>query len=252
MDSGHYSWIPTTFGKGQIYGFRKSNIAVFLKAACIRENSTFLFLINMRVEGYTLGPLSTTSAKKSWQSVTILRNSSVTQLICLFVGMCAFFSFCNSFRILSGCHVHFCYIPLTVWGCCQPHLWSETCTLRAQWLKCTTERGKEVVPGSCYKKILLSEYEQNLRNTGIILNRGSNDFVKKVCLGCAEHFQICFELEETGSLSKNKSGILVKKVNKCIFALPMILIYLKDMFTKESGTVVEKRESLGKKRKSCC
>lgn len=99
MDTG----IPTTFGEGQINGYRVSNSVMLLKTACTGENSTFLFLINMRVE-------ATTSAKNSVQSVTILGNSSVTQLIGLFVGMCAFFYFRNSLSIISGCHVHSCNI----------------------------------------------------------------------------------------------------------------------------------------------
>lgn len=66
-----------------------------------------------------------------------------------------------------------------------------------------------------------------------------------MCLGSAELFNICFQLR-LGSLTKSKLANLVKKVNKCIFALLIILIYLKSMFTKESGIVVEKTMLLEK------
>lgn len=107
MDSGYYTGMPTTFGEGQINGYRMSSSMMLLKVACIRENSSFLFLINMTVR-------ANTSTKNSVQSVTILRNLSVTELICLFVGIYALFYFCGSLGIVSGCHVHFCCIPLTV------------------------------------------------------------------------------------------------------------------------------------------
>lgn len=40
MDSGYYTGVPTTFGEGQINGYRMSNSIMLLKAVCITENSS--------------------------------------------------------------------------------------------------------------------------------------------------------------------------------------------------------------------